>query len=164
MTQKITPMLWFDRVAEEAAAFYTALLPDSRVDRVVRAPSDNPSTKEGAALLVEFTLAGQKFSGLNGGPQFKPNEAVSFQILTEDQAETDRLWNAILDRGGTESECGWIKDPWGFNWQITPRRLMELLVDPDPDRARRANQAMMTMRRIDIATIEAAASGAPDAA
>lgn len=161
MTQKITPMLWFDMVAEEAAAFYTALLPDSRIDRVVRAPSDNPSTREGDALLVEFTLAGQKFSGLNGGPQFTPNEAVSFQILTEDQAETDRLWNAILDRGGTESACGWIKDPWGFNWQVTPRRLMELLVDPDPDRARRANQAMMTMQRIDIAAIEAAADGMP---
>lgn len=163
MTRKIIPMLWFDMVAEEAAAFYTSLLPDSRIDRVVRAPSDNPSSKEGDALLVEFTLAGQKFSGLNGGPQFKPNETVSFQILTEDQAETDRLWNMIRDHGGTESACGWISDRWGFNWQVTPRRLMELLVDPDPDRARRANQAMLTMRKIDIAAIEAAANETPAA-
>jgi 2-polyprenyl-6-hydroxyphenyl methylase/3-demethylubiquinone-9 3-methyltransferase len=159
MAQKITPVLWFDMKAEEAANFYVTLLPDSRVDRIVRAPSDNPSTPEGQVIVVEWTLAGQSYSGLNGGPNFKPNEAVSFQVLTDDQDETDRLWDAIIGNGGQESQCGWCKDKWGFSWQITPRRLMELIGDQDRDRARRAFEAMMQMRKIDIATIEAAANG-----
>jgi len=158
MAQKITPVLWFDMKAEEAANFYVSLLPDSRIDRIDRAPADNPSTPEGQVIVVEFTLAGQKYAGLNGGPQFKPNEAVSFQVATDDQEETDRLWNAIVDNGGQESACGWCKDKWGFSWQITPRRLMELFADEDRDRARRAFEAMMTMRKIDIAALEAAAA------
>jgi predicted 3-demethylubiquinone-9 3-methyltransferase (glyoxalase superfamily) len=158
MAQKITPVLWFDMKAEEAAAFYTSLLPDSRIDQVVRAPSDNPSGPEGYAMLVDFTLAGQKYAGLNGGPNFKPNESVSFQILTEDQEETDRLWNAIVDNGGEESACGWCKDRWGFSWQITPRVLLELLT-AEPGRAKRGFEAMMSMKKIDIATILAAADG-----
>ncbi len=156
---KITPVLWFDMKAEEAANFYISLLPDSRIDQVIRAPSDNPSAPEGAVLVVDFTLAGQKYAGLNGGPRFTPNEAVSFQVATDDQAETDRLWDAIVGNGGAESQCGWCRDKWGFSWQITPRRLLELIVDADPDRARRAFEAMMPMRKIDIATIEAAAAG-----
>jgi 2-polyprenyl-6-hydroxyphenyl methylase/3-demethylubiquinone-9 3-methyltransferase len=156
---KITTMLWFDGDGEDAANFYVSLLPDSRIGKVMRAPSDNPSGKEGAALLVTFTLAGLDYAALNGGPLFKPNESVSFQITTEDQEETDRLWNAIVGNGGEESACGWCKDKWGFSWQITPRRLMELNSDPDPARARRAFEAMMTMRKIDIATIERAAAG-----
>jgi 2-polyprenyl-6-hydroxyphenyl methylase/3-demethylubiquinone-9 3-methyltransferase len=156
---KITTMLWFDGDGEDAANFYVSLLPDSRIGKVMRAPSDNPSGKEGAALLVTFTLAGLDYAALNGGPLFKPNESVSFQITTEDQDETDRLWNAIVGNGGEESACGWCKDKWGFSWQITPRRLMELNSDPDPARARRAFEAMMTMRKIDIATIERAAAG-----
>lgn len=157
MAQKITPVLWFDGVAEEAAAFYVSLLPDSRIDQVVRAPADNPGTGEGAVLVVDFTLAGQKYAGLNGGPEFKPNESVSFQILTEDQAETDRLWDAIISNGGAESACGWCKDKWGFNWQVTPRVLIDRLIDADHGRARRAFEAMMQMQKIDIAAIEAAA-------
>jgi predicted 3-demethylubiquinone-9 3-methyltransferase (glyoxalase superfamily) len=156
--QKITPVLWFDMKAEEAASFYVSLLPDSRIDKVQRAPADNPSTGEGAAIVVEFTLAGQKYAGLNGGPNFTPNESVSFQVLTEDQEETDRLWNAIVGNGGAESMCGWCKDKWGFSWQITPRRLIELgFGNDDKDSARRAFEAMMTMKKIDIAAIEAAA-------
>jgi 2-polyprenyl-6-hydroxyphenyl methylase/3-demethylubiquinone-9 3-methyltransferase len=155
---KITPVLWFDMQAEEAATFYVSLLPDSRIDKVVRAPSDNPSGKEGYAMVVDFTLAGQKFAGLNGGPHFKPNEAVSFQVSTESQEETDRLWDAIVGNGGQESMCGWCKDKWGFSWQITPKRLMELM-SGDPDRARRASQAMLKMKKIDIPAIERAAAG-----
>jgi 2-polyprenyl-6-hydroxyphenyl methylase/3-demethylubiquinone-9 3-methyltransferase len=160
MAQKITPVLWFNKTGEEAANFYVSLLPDSRVDKVVRAPRDNPSGKEGDAIVVEFTLAGQTYAALNGGPNFTPNESVSFQILTEDQEETDRLWNAIVDNGGAESMCGWCKDKWGFSWQITPRRLIELAFGDDPDRGRRAFEEMMTMKKIDIATIEAAAGAA----
>ncbi|MBO9713343.1 VOC family protein [Sphingomonas sp.] len=158
--QKITPVLWFDMKAEEAAEFYTSLLPDSHVDRVVPAPSDNPSGKKGYPMLVEFTLMGTKYAGLNGGPYFTPNEAVSFQILTEDQAETDRLWNAILAKGGSEGPCGWIKDPWGFSWQITPRRLIELTLEGG-ERGERAAKAMLEMRKIDIAALEAAADAEP---
>jgi 2-polyprenyl-6-hydroxyphenyl methylase/3-demethylubiquinone-9 3-methyltransferase len=156
---KITTMLWFDGDGEDAANFYVSLLPDSRIGNVMRAPGDNPSSKEGATLLVEFTLAGQKYAALNGGPLFKPNESVSFMIVTEDQAETDRLWNAIVGNGGEESACGWCKDKWGFSWQITPRRLLELNTDPDPARARRSFEAMMTMKKIDIATLERAVAG-----
>jgi 2-polyprenyl-6-hydroxyphenyl methylase/3-demethylubiquinone-9 3-methyltransferase len=159
--QKITTVLWFDHVAEEAANFYVTLLPDSEVTSVIRSPSDNPSTKEGDVIVVEFTLAGKAYAGLNGGPNFKPNESVSFQIVTEDQEETDRLWNAIVGNGGAESQCGWCKDKWGFNWQITPRILLKLLSDSDRGRSKRGFEAMMPMRKIDIATIQAAADGAP---
>lgn len=159
MAQKITPILWFGTDAEEAANFYVSLLPDSRVTRIVRAPSDYPAGKAGDVLLVEFILAGQSYAGMNGGPVFTPNEAVSFQILTEDQAETDRLWDAITGNGGAESACGWCKDRWGFSWQVTPRRLLELIGDSDPARARRAFESMMEMRKLDLAAIEAAADG-----
>ena len=163
MADKIVPCLWYDGTAEEAAAFYVSLLPDSRIDGVYRSPADNPSTKEGAVLVVEFTLAGRKYAGLNGGPHFKFNEAISFQVQTEDQAETDKLWDAIVSNGGEESMCGWCKDKWGMSWQITPRRLIELgYGSENPDVARRVFQAMMTMRKIDIAALEAAA-GSVDA-
>lgn len=158
--QKIAPCLWYDGAAEEAASFYVSLLPDSRIDRVVAAPADNPSTGQGEPLVVEFTLAGQQFVALNGGPQFRFTEAVSFHIFTDDQAETDRLWDAITGHGGEESACGWCKDRWGMSWQITPRRMMDLLASPDGERARRAFEAMMTMRKIDIATIERAVANA----
>jgi len=154
---KIQPCLWYNHDAEEAAKFYVSLLPDSRIDRIVKAPADNPSAKEGSVLVVEFTLAGEQYIGLNGGPQFPFTEAISLQLLTDDQAETDRLWDAILANGGEESACGWIRDRWGLSWQITPRRLLELIGDSDPGRARRAFEAMMEMVKIDIATIERAA-------
>lgn len=157
--QKITPCLWFDGQAEDAARFYTSLLPDSRVDRVMRSPADNPSGPAGMVLVVEFTLAGVKYVGLNGGPQFPFTEAVSFQIACADQAEVDRLW-AALSAGGMESQCGWLKDRWGLSWQIVPTRLTELMADPDPGRAKRAMEAMMTMGKIDIAALERAAAGA----
>lgn len=156
---RITPCLWYDGTAEEAARFYTTLLPDSRIDRVVKAPSDNPSMPEGAVMLVEFTLAGMKFTGLNGGPQFPFTEAVSFQIETEDQAETDRLSDALIADGGSQGPCGWLKDRWGMSWQIVPRRLGELMTAADPDAARRVSLAMLHMYRIDIAALEAAARG-----
>lgn len=159
MSEPLTTCLWFDGTAEEAAAFYVTLVPDSHVDRVMHAPSDNPSMKEGDVLLVEFTLGGRSFIGLNGGPLFKFTEAVSFQIHTDDQAQTDRLWAAITANGGAESNCGWCKDRWGLSWQIVPRRLTALLADPDPDAARRVSQAMLAMRKIDIAALEAAAAG-----
>jgi predicted 3-demethylubiquinone-9 3-methyltransferase (glyoxalase superfamily) len=154
---KITPCLWYDGQAEQAANFYVGLLPDSRVDNVMRSPADTPSGPAGQVLLVEFTLAGQKFVGLNGGPQFQFTEAVSFQIHTDDQAETDRLWHALTADGGEESMCGWVKDRWGLSWQISPKRLLELIADPDSGRARRAMEAMLQMRKIDIAAIERAA-------
>lgn len=154
---KIIPCLWYDGNAEEAANFYITLFPDSRVDNVVRSPADNPSMKAGGVLVVEFTLAGQPYIGLNGGPQFKFTEAVSFQVRTEDQAETDRLWAALTADGGEESMCGWLKDRWGLSWQITPKRLLALMADPDKDRARRAMEAMLKMRKIDIAEVERAA-------
>jgi predicted 3-demethylubiquinone-9 3-methyltransferase (glyoxalase superfamily) len=157
---KITPCLWFDGAAEEAANFYASLLPDSRVDTVIRAPTDFPSGKEGDVLVVDFTLAGQKFSGLNGGPAFKFNEAVSFQIHCDDQAEVDRLTDALSAVPEAE-QCGWVKDRYGLSWQIVPKVMLKLLADPDPARARRAMEAMMTMKRIDIAAIERAAAAEP---
>jgi len=156
---KITTVLWFNMDGEEAANFYVSLLPDSRFDAVVKAPSDTPSGPEGYTMLIDFTLAGQKYAALNGGPLFTPNESVSFQIVTEDQAETDRLWNAIVGNGGQESACGWCKDKWGYSWQISPRILLDALVDTDAARKRRIFESMMTMRKIDIATIERAAAG-----
>jgi len=159
MTPKTTICLWYDGTAEEAAQFYAATFPDSAVQRVYRAPSDYPSGKKGDVLTVDFTVAGIPCMGLNGGPAFKHSEAFSFQIATDDQEETDRLWNAIVGNGGQESECGWCKDRWGVSWQITPRVLTEAIADPDPAVAQRAFAAMMTMRKIDIAAIEAARRG-----
>jgi predicted 3-demethylubiquinone-9 3-methyltransferase (glyoxalase superfamily) len=155
---KITPCLWYDHDGEEAADFYVTLLPDSRIDKVVRSPTDTPSGPAGQVLIVQFTLAGQPYVALNGGPQFKHSEAVSFMIMTDDQDETDRLWDAIVGNGGEESVCGWCKDKWGVSWQITPRRLLALTAGDDPARAKRAMEAMMEMRKIDIAAIERAAA------
>ena len=156
---RIIPCLWYNYDAEEAANFYVTLLPDSEIQNVVRSPADTPSNKAGDVLVVEFTLAGRPYIGLNGGPLFRFSEAVSFQIRTEDQTETDRLWDAIVSNGGEESMCGWCKDRWGLSWQITPKRLLELNADPDPARARRAMEAMLEMRKIDIAAVERAADG-----
>jgi predicted 3-demethylubiquinone-9 3-methyltransferase (glyoxalase superfamily) len=155
----ITTCLWYDGNAEEAANFYVTLFPDSRVDNVARSPSETPSGPEGMVLVVEFTLAGKPYIGLNGGPQFPFTEAVSFQVRTEDQAETDRLWDALIANGGEESQCGWLKDRWGLSWQITPQRLLDLIGDKDHGRAKRAMDAMLKMKKIDIATVEAAADG-----
>jgi predicted 3-demethylubiquinone-9 3-methyltransferase (glyoxalase superfamily) len=157
--QKITPCLWFDGDAEDAARFYVSLLPDSRIDRVVRSPADTPSGPEGMVLVVEFTLAGSNFMGLNGGPQFPFTEAVSFQIACDSQAEVDRLWTALA-QGGSQGPCGWLKDRWGLSWQIVPTRLHELLSDPDAGRARRAMQTMLKMKKLNIAELERAADRA----
>ena len=155
---KNTICLWYDKDAEEAARFYAKTFPDSAVGAVMRAPTDYPAGKAGDVLVVEFTVAGIPCIGMNGGPGMKHSEAISFQISTEDQAETDRYWNAIVGNGGRESECGWCKDRWGICWQITPRVLMEALA-AGGDEARRAFQAMMTMKKIDVAAIEAARRG-----
>jgi predicted 3-demethylubiquinone-9 3-methyltransferase (glyoxalase superfamily) len=157
--QKIVPCLWYDGDAEEAAAFYVTLLPDSRVDKVIRSPADNPSMKKGGVLVVDFTLAGQKYTGLNGGPEFKFTEAVSFQVMCDDQAEVDRLWSAIEGNGGQAIACGWIKDRWGLSWQIVPRVLLEMIASEDREAAERAMQAMMDMVKLDIATLERAYRG-----
>jgi predicted 3-demethylubiquinone-9 3-methyltransferase (glyoxalase superfamily) len=160
MTSKIQPCLWFDGNAEEAANFYQATFPDSHVKGVYRAPGDYPSGKQGDVLTVEFTVLGMPFMGLNGGPQFKFDEAVSFQVSTEDQAETDRYWNAIIANGGQASECGWCKDKFGLSWQITPRRLTDLF-NEGGERGKRAFEAMMTMSKIDIAKLDEAVAGVP---
>lgn len=152
--------LWYDGDAEKAANFYADIFPDSRVGKIYRAPGDYPSGQEGDVLTVEFTVAGIPCMGLNGGPAFTHSEAFSFQILTEDQEETDRLWNAIISNGGEESMCGWCRDRWGLSWQITPRALIAAMSNPDRAAAKRAYEAMMTMRKIDIEAIEAAVAGA----
>ncbi len=154
-----TICLWFDHEAEAAARFYAATFPDTTVDAVFRAPSDYPSGKKGDVLTVAFTLLGVPCLGLNGGPAFRHSEAFSFQIATVDQAETDRYWEAIVGNGGQESACGWCKDRWGLSWQITPIALSRAIADPDAAAATRAFQAMMQMRKIDIAAIEAAHRG-----
>lgn len=156
---KNTICLWFDRDAQEAAEFYARTFPESSVKAVHLAPGDYPSGKKGNVLTVEFTVLGIPCVGLNGGPQFKHSEAFSFQVSTADQAETDSYWNAIVNNGGVESECGWCKDKWGLSWQITPRVLIEAVTNPDPAIAKRAFDAMMQMKKIDIATIEAACRG-----
>lgn len=156
MIQKVTPFLSFDGQAEEAARFYVSLLPDSRIDRVICSPVDTPGGAAGSVLMVEFTLAGTGFLALNT-PGFKFTEGVSFMISCADQAETDRLWAALTAEGGSEMACGWLRDRWGLVWQVTPVRLLELVMDPDQDRARRAMEAMMTMVKIDIAAVERAA-------
>jgi predicted 3-demethylubiquinone-9 3-methyltransferase (glyoxalase superfamily) len=158
MTEKVTPFLWYDGQAEEAARFYVSLLPDSRIEKVTRSPADTPSGPAGMVLTVEFTLGGRRFVGLNGGPQYKFTEAISFQIACADQAEVDRLW-AALSEGGNAGPCGWLKDRWGVSWQIVPVRLHALLADPDPGRAKRAMAAMLRMGKLDIAAMERAAEG-----
>ena len=159
-TPKNTICIWYDKDAEAAARFYAETFPDTVVNAVRKSPSDNPGNKAGDVLTVEFTVFGIPCLGLNGGPIFPHTEAVSFVIVTEDQAETDRLWNAIVGNGGKESDCGWCKDRWGVNWQITPRRLLAFYDDPDPARTRAAFEAMMTMKKIDIAALNAAADAA----
>ncbi len=158
MKPKNTVCLWYDKDASEAAAFYAATFPDSKVTAIHKAPSDFPSGKAGDELTVEFTVLGIPCIGLNGGPTFKQSEAFSFQILTESQEETDRYWDAIVNNGGKESNCGWCKDRWGVSWQITPRVLAEAF-DAGEDEAKRAFDAMMTMNKIDVAKIEAARRG-----
>ena len=162
-SNKLTTCLWFDKgQAREAAEFYASVFPDTHVGDPYNAASDFPGGKQGDELTVEFTLLGQSFVGLNGGPNFKPNEAVSFQVFTDDQAETDRYWNAIIGNGGVESVCGWCKDRFGLSWQITPKRLIEYM-DAGGETARRAFAAMMEMRKIDIAALERAVAGADSA-
>lgn len=159
MPAKNTICLWYDGAALDAAQFYASIFPDSAVGAVQRAPGDFPDGKEGDVLTVEFTVMGIPCIGLNGGPAFRPTEAFSFQVVTDDQAETDRLWNAIVDHGGQASACGWCKDKWGVSWQITPRALIAAVTDPDRAAARRAFEAMMPMGKIDIAAIEKARRG-----
>ena len=158
-SSKNTLCLWFDGTAVDAANFYAATFPDSALGQIFRAPTDYPAGKQGDALTVAFTVVGIPCIGLNGGPQFKHSEAFSFQIATDDQAETDRLWNAIIDHGGEASACGWCKDQWGLSWQITPRALTAAITDPDRAAAKRAFNAMMQMTKIDIAAIEVARRG-----
>jgi 2-polyprenyl-6-hydroxyphenyl methylase/3-demethylubiquinone-9 3-methyltransferase len=151
--------LWYEGEAEDAANFYAETFPETRVTNVIRAPGDYPAGEQGGVMVVEFTCLGIPAMGLNGGPAFRHSEAFSFQLITEDQEETDRYWNAIVGNGGQESQCGWCKDKWGVSWQITPRQLMESYADSDPAARQRAFQAMMTMKKIDIATIQAARAG-----
>jgi len=159
MSRRIQPCLWFNKNAEEAAHFYAETFPDSRIFSIERAPGDYPSGKAGDVLVVTMTILGMPFMLLNGGPEFSFDEAVSFQVATEDQEETDRYWNAIVGNGGEESVCGWCKDKWGVSWQISPRALLEAIADPDRAAAKRAYEAMMQMRKIDIAQLDRAVEG-----
>ena len=156
---KITPCLWFDGDAEEAARFYTAIFPDSSIDAVNRSPGETPSGPTGMVLTVDFTLAGQSYIALNGGPEFQFNEAISLSVDCADQAEVDRYWDALLADGGEESVCGWLQDRFGVSWQVTPRRLAEMLKSPDRKAAARALEAMLKMVKIDVATLERVYSG-----
>jgi predicted 3-demethylubiquinone-9 3-methyltransferase (glyoxalase superfamily) len=158
---KIRPCLWFDGQAEEAAAFYASVFPNSSVDKVVRAAAANPSTPAGAVLTVEFTLDGAKFVGLNGGPEFPFTEAVSFEIACQDQAEVDRYWEDLVADGGEYSQCGWLKDRFGVSWQVVPRQLLEMLENPDRDAAGRTMEAMLKMQKLDIEQLRKAFAGVP---
>jgi predicted 3-demethylubiquinone-9 3-methyltransferase (glyoxalase superfamily) len=158
---KISPCLWFDGVAEEAAEFYTSLFPNSRIDSVDRAPGDTPSGPKGSVLTVPFTLAGRSYIALNGGPDFKFNEAISLSIDCEDQAEVDRYWDALIANGGEPSVCGWLKDRFGVSWQVIPRQLPQLLASPDRDAAERVLQAMLKMTKIEVAELERAFDSVP---
>ena len=159
MADKAANCIWYQSGAEDAARFYAETFPGSSVGAVHRAPADFPSGKEGDVLTVQFTVCGIPCVGLNGGPHFTPSEAFSFQVYTDDQEETDRLWNAVVGNGGQESQCGWCKDKWGISWQITPRMLTDAVGGSDKEAARRAFEAMLSMRKIDIAAIEAAVAG-----
>ena len=159
MTVKNRVSLWFDGAISEAARFYCDTFPDTQRDSTETAPADNPSVKEGEELSIMMTIMGIPTLLLNGGPHFPQTEAFSFMVGTEDQAETDRLWEAIVENGGSKGQCGWCKDRWGISWQIVPRALSDALADSDPDAARRSMQAMLTMKKIDIAAIEAARKG-----
>jgi predicted 3-demethylubiquinone-9 3-methyltransferase (glyoxalase superfamily) len=156
---KISPCLWFNGQAEEAAKLYTSLFPDSRIDKVNRSPADNPSTSEGDVLTVDFTLAGQHYVGLNGGPEFKFTEAISLMIDCQDQAEVDRYWDALISGGGEPSQCGWLKDRFGVSWQVVPRQLSEMLESSDGDAARRAMEAMLKMSKLDVEQLRIAYAG-----
>jgi 2-polyprenyl-6-hydroxyphenyl methylase/3-demethylubiquinone-9 3-methyltransferase len=156
---RITPCLWYDGTAEEAASLYASIFPDSSVDAIHRSPADYPNGAAGSVLTVDFTVMGMKFLGLNGGPMFKFDEAVSFIIHTKDQEETDRYWNALIANDGAPSACGWLKDKFGLSWQITPQRLLDMMTSPDKTAAKRAMEAMMQMGKIDIATLERAFQG-----
>jgi predicted 3-demethylubiquinone-9 3-methyltransferase (glyoxalase superfamily) len=158
---KITPCLWFNGTAEQAAQFYTSIFPDSRIIKVHPAAADNPSTLAGAVLTVEFTLAGQPFIGLNGGPDFQFSEAVSFSIDCADQAEVDRYWEALIEGGGEHSVCGWLKDRYGLSWQVVPRQLTEYLEGPDREGAKRAMEAMLRMTKLDVDQLREAYEGVP---
>jgi predicted 3-demethylubiquinone-9 3-methyltransferase (glyoxalase superfamily) len=157
----ITPCLWFDSNAEEAARLYTSLFPNSRIDKVTRTPADTPSGPEGSVLTVDFTLAGQKFIGLNGGPEFRFNESVSFSIDCEDQAEIDRYWDALMAGGGEASQCGWLKDRFGLSWQVIPKQLPQFLDGPDREGAKRAMEALLQMAKLDVAKLREAYEGVP---
>ena len=157
----ITPSLWFDGNAEEAARFYTSVFPNSRIDKIVHAAADNPSNRKGDVMTVEFTLDGAKFVGLNGGPDFRFDEAISFVIDCKDQAEVDRYWDALIAGGGEPSVCGWLKDKFGLSWQVVPRRLNEMIESDDHDAAERATKAMLQMKKLDVAALEEAYRGEP---
>ncbi|MEZ0239657.1 MAG: VOC family protein [Chloroflexota bacterium] len=158
---KITPCLWFDGEAEEAARFYTSLFPDSRIDAINRSPADTPSGPKGMVITVDFTLAGRSYMGLNGGPEFKFSEAISLSIDCEDQAEVDRYWDALIAGGGEHSVCGWLKDRFGLSWQVVPRRLVEMTASPDRAAAERAMKAMLDMTKLDVVELERAFAGEP---
>ena len=157
--QKITPCLWFESDVEEAAHFYTSVFPNSSIDKVQRTPADTPGPKAGSVLVVEFTIAGQRYQALNGGPHHKFNDAISLSVDCADQVEVDRYWAALTSGGGKPVQCGWLKDKYGLSWQIVPRRLTELLSDPDPARGKRVMEAMLKMVKLDVAALEAAARG-----
>jgi predicted 3-demethylubiquinone-9 3-methyltransferase (glyoxalase superfamily) len=158
---KISPCLWFDGKAEDAARFYTSIFPNSRIDSVHRSPAETPSGPKGMVLTVDFTLAGSSYIALNGGPEFKFNEAISLSIDCDDQAEVDRYWEVLLEDGGEESVCGWLRDKFGVSWQVIPRQLPELLASPDPDAAQRTMEAMLQMVKIDVAKLREAHDKVP---